>query len=61
MEQKTMNEANWHLRVPAPMRQAVEAVAAAEDRSISNALRLLVREALVARGRMDQFKTQREP
>jgi hypothetical protein len=41
---------NFHIRVPGPMRQAVEHLARVEGRPVSNAFRLLVREALIARG-----------
>jgi hypothetical protein len=42
-------ESTWHLRVTPDLRRAVEKVASTEDRSLSAAVRQLVREALRAR------------
>jgi hypothetical protein len=43
---------NWRI-VPTPGQQiAVERIAKREDRSLSNVLRILVREALLARGEL---------
>jgi hypothetical protein len=56
---EVMHEISWCVRVPVPMGRAVKKIAESEDRSVSNAVRTLLREALAARGAIEARERSR--